>query len=316
MKLFVVIACLIAATFAELDDDYEQWISFKVKYERYYEAAEDKFRFEIFQKILRGIEEHNAKYERGEIEWRKGINQFSDWTDEQFQSLLNNKINTDLLLRNTLGVYKADPNEQSAASVDWRSKGAVLPVRNQGNCGGCWAFSASGALEGQLAIQKKQKISLSPQHLIDCSTKNSGCNGGFMDRAFDFVKSEGLSSEANYPYVARKTKCRKNVQKAITSISGYKRVNPTEKDLISAIEKIGPVSVSVGANYWREYTNGIYNITDCGPHVHGVVAVGYTDKYILLKNSWGSSWGEKGYIKLARGSNICGINDYNFYPIL
>ncbi|XP_072399508.1 cathepsin L-like proteinase [Diabrotica undecimpunctata] len=219
MKVFIFISCIIVVITAE-PDDYEQWISFKAKFGRYYGAAEDKFRFQIFQKRLRGIEEHNAKYERGEIQWRKGINQFTDWTDEQFESLLNKQVLTKPLLKNSLGVYKADPNEQLAASVDWRQKGAVLTVRNQAGCGGCWAFSASAALEGQLAIHKRQKIPLSPQHLIDCSKQNAGCRGGRMDWAFDFIKSEGLSSEANYPYVARKAKCQKDVKKTVTSISG------------------------------------------------------------------------------------------------
>ncbi|XP_050519251.1 cathepsin L-like proteinase [Diabrotica virgifera virgifera] len=319
MNLFVVIACLIAAVLAELDDDYEEWISFKDKFGKHYGTEEDKFRFQIFQKKLRGIEEHNAKYERGEVEWFKGVNQFSDWTNQQLRSLESLRlINTRELSNNSLGVYKADPKERLAASVDWRQRGAVLAVRNQGNCGGCWAFSAAAALEGQLAIHKKQKIPLSPQHLIDCSTKNHGCNGGYMTLAFDHVKSQGLSSERDYPYVARVTQCQRNAPKVITSISGYRRIRASEQDLISAIDKVGPVSVAVAIGQWDEYKGGIFNKANCGTRqTHAVTAVGYTDKYILLKNSWGARWGENGYIKLARGRNMCGINnENNVYPIL
>uniref|UniRef100_A0A6P7GFN2 Cathepsin L-like proteinase n=1 Tax=Diabrotica virgifera virgifera TaxID=50390 RepID=A0A6P7GFN2_DIAVI len=321
MKLCVVIACLIAAIFAEHDDDYEQWIDFKTKFNRYYGAEEDKFRFQIFQKRLRDFEEHNAKYEKGEEQWTKGVNQFSDWTEEQLQLLLNHKLNTQPLRSNSLGVYKADPNEQLPAAVDWREKGAVLAVRNQGTCGGCWAFSATAALEGQLAINKEQKIPLSPQNLIDCSTKDYGCIGGLMHTAFDFVKSHGISSEADYPFIGKDDNCRTNVTKTLTSISGYKGVN-TEEDIISAIAKVGPVSVAVSVgqtqNDWFQYKGGIFNKTTCGTTLdHGVTAVGYTDEYIIIKNSWGPDWGEDGYIRLARGLNMCGINNVlNYYPVL
>ncbi|XP_050516835.1 trophozoite cysteine proteinase-like [Diabrotica virgifera virgifera] len=319
MKLFVVIACLIAAIFAELKDDYEQWIDFKTKFNRHYGAKENEFRFKIFQKNLRDIEEHNAKYEKGEEQWTKGVNQFSDWTEEQLQSLLNHRLNTIPLRSDSLGVYKADPNEQLPASLDWREKGAVLAVRDQGWCGGCWAFSAIAALEGQVAIHKKQKIPLSPQNLIDCSTENKGCNGGLMNKAFEYIKSHGISSEEDYPFIEKDDNCRTNVTKVLTSISGYKGVN-TEQDLISAIAKVGPVSVAVatGKLDWFQYKGGIFNKTTCGTTLdHGVTAVGYTDEYIIIKNSWGPDWGEAGYIRLARGLNMCGINNkYNYYPIL
>uniref|UniRef100_A0A6P7HBA2 Cathepsin L-like proteinase n=1 Tax=Diabrotica virgifera virgifera TaxID=50390 RepID=A0A6P7HBA2_DIAVI len=114
---------------------------FKAEFSKKYGLAEDKFRFQLFQKKLREIEQHNEKYEKGEIGWSKGINQFSDWTDDEFESILNKQLATTPVLGKSLGVYEADPNEPLPASVDWREKGAVLPVRYQGGCGACWAFS-------------------------------------------------------------------------------------------------------------------------------------------------------------------------------
>uniref|UniRef100_A0A6P7GJ74 Cathepsin L1-like n=1 Tax=Diabrotica virgifera virgifera TaxID=50390 RepID=A0A6P7GJ74_DIAVI len=319
MKLFVVIACLIAAIFAELEDDYEQWIDFKTKFNRHYGAKENEFRFKIFQKNLRDIEEHNAKYEKGEEQWTKGVNKFSDWTEEQLQSLLNHRLNTIPLRSDSLGVYKADPNEQLPASLDWREKGAVLAVRDQGWCGGCWAFSAIAALEGQVAIHKKQKIPLSPQNLIDCSTENKGCNGGLMNKAFEYIKSHGISSEEEYPFIEKDDNCRTNVTKVLTSISGYKGVN-TEQDLISAIANVGPVAVAISLNAgWHLFKEKeVFNDTYCAKELvnHAVLAVGYTEDTITIKNSWGPGWGDNGFMRIARGQNICNINGKGVYPIL
>ncbi|XP_050505771.1 cathepsin L-like proteinase [Diabrotica virgifera virgifera] len=321
MQVFVVIAALIVAISAGLHEDYEEWISFKVKFSRKYGPAEDKSRFQIFQKKLREIEQHNEKYAKGEIGWKQGVTQFTDWTEEEFEAILDKQLATEPVLEDSLGVYKADPNELLEASVDWREKGAVLPVRHQSkprDCGSCWAFSAVGALEGQVAIHKKQKIPLSPQNLVDCTRNygNRGCRGGWPVRSFQYIQKEGISSEADYPYVAKDETCKKNARKSITRISGYKKVNPTEKDLISAISKIGPISVLVGASPWTNYVGGVYDNTNCGQINHAVLAVGYTDEYIIVKNSWGTEWGEGGYIRIARGKNICSINNQNSYPLL
>uniref|UniRef100_A0A6P7GU79 Cathepsin L-like proteinase n=1 Tax=Diabrotica virgifera virgifera TaxID=50390 RepID=A0A6P7GU79_DIAVI len=214
-------------------------------------------------------------------------------------------------------VHVADPNVKLASSVDWRSKGAVLPVRDQASCGSCWAFSTAAALEGQLAIHKNEKIPLSPQNLVDCSTQNDGCDGGDQVLAFKFIKSSGISSEADYPYVGVDQKCHKNVHKTVSTISGYKHLSANENALISALSSVGPISVSVDASVWSLYAGGLFDERDCGTDInHAVLAAGYTDEYILVKNSWGTDWGEEGYIRLARGHNICQINEDNSYPIL
>ncbi|XP_072399502.1 cathepsin L-like proteinase [Diabrotica undecimpunctata] len=316
MKVIFAITCLIVIITAEVTD-YQQWMSFKARHSKQYKITEDKLRFQIFQDNLREIEEHNARYTKGEVGWFKGVTPFADWTKEEFQGLLTRQAASRPKLNESLGVYIADPNVNLPSSVDWRNEGAVLPVREQGFCGSCWAFSTVGALEGQAAIHKQQKIPLSPQNLIDCSD-NDGCGGGDQVRAFQYVQTDGISSEADYPYIEDDDQmCQKNVKKSITSLSGYKHLNPNEEDLISAIATVGPISVSAISNMWSLYAGGIYDNRDCGTRLnHALVAVGYAEEYILLKNSWGTDWGEDGYIKVARGHNVCQINKDNSYPIL
>ncbi|XP_050517450.1 cathepsin L-like proteinase isoform X2 [Diabrotica virgifera virgifera] len=316
MKVIVVIACLIVTIAAELNG-YDHWVSFKAKHSKQYKITEDKLRFQIFQDNLREIEEHNARYAKGEVGWYKGVTPFADWTKEEFKALLTRQAASRPKLNESLGVHVADPNVKLASSVDWRSKGAVLPVRDQASCGSCWAFSTAAALEGQLAIHKNEKIPLSPQNLVDCSTQNDGCDGGDQVLAFKFIKSSGISSEADYPYVGVDQKCHKNVHKTVSTISGYKHLSANENALISALSSIGPISVSVDASVWSLYAGGLFDERDCGTDInHAVLAAGYTDEYILVKNSWGTDWGEEGYIRLARGHNICQINEDNSYPIL
>ncbi|XP_050517451.1 cathepsin L-like proteinase [Diabrotica virgifera virgifera] len=316
MKLLLVIACLIAGITADLND-YDQYVLFKAKHSKQYRITEDKLRFQIFQNNLREIEEHNARYAKGEVGWFKGVTPFADWTKEEFKALLTRQAASKPKLTDNLGSCIANSNVTLPLFVDWRFKDAVLPVRDQGQCGSCWAFSVVGALEGQVAIHQNQRVPLSPQYLNDCSKRNNGCSGGMQEDTFEDIQSIGICADADYPYVAQDQDCRTDVKKAISSISGYKKCNPTEEDLISAVATVGPISSTVDASTWSLYAGGILDDTNCGDWLnHAVLAVGYTDDYILIKNSWGEDWGEEGYIKLARGHNICAINEDNSYPVL
>ncbi|CAH1173504.1 unnamed protein product [Phaedon cochleariae] len=211
-------------------------------------------------------------------------------------------------------------------SVDWIAKGAVLGVKNQGACGSCWAFSATGALEGQNAIKNKKLIGLSEQQLLDCSSSygNGDCRrGGVMSFAFNYVKDHGIESEKDYPYKARKSQCRAVGSKSVLKIKGYKRVAKTENDLINAVATIGPISVSLDATYFHLYGGGIFDHKSCSTTApnHGVLVVGYGSQgdkdFWLIKNSWGGSWGEKGYIRMVRNKgNHCGIANGAVYPVL
>ncbi|XP_072400289.1 cathepsin L-like proteinase [Diabrotica undecimpunctata] len=289
------------------------------EYSRHYEHAEDKLRFQIFQNNLREIENHNARYERGEVQWFKGVTPFADWTEEEFQNFLNEQVLTKLTFKDSLGIYQADPYKKLPISVDWRKKGAVLPVRSRGGLPACWIFAGLEAVEGQIAIHKKQRIPLSPQNVIDCHP--NGHKGGAPVWVYSFVKKHGISSEANYPFVQKMEKCKKDVPKVITTLSGYKRVKKSDHDLISAIANVGPISVGVSTKNWglhHLYKGGVFNDTACTKKNidHAVLAVGYTEDYITITNSWGAGWGDKGFMNIARGLNLCHINSDAAYPIL
>jgi C1A family cysteine protease len=215
-----------------------------------------------------------------------------------------------------------------ASSLDWRQKNAVTPVKNQQQCGSCWSFSSTGSVEGAHAIKTGNLVSLSEQQLVDCSTAqgNQGCNGGLMDQAFQFIISNGgITSEAQYPYTATgPNTCQTNVT-SVATISSFVDVTPGSETALMAAVNLGPVSIAIEADQecFQFYSGGVLSDPSCGTNLdHGVLVVGYgtdaTSKqdYWIVKNSWGASWGESGYIRLIRGTNECGIAQEPSYPVV
>merc|ERR1711988_872050 len=201
-----------------------------------------------------------------------------------------------------------------ASDVNWVEKGAVTPVKNQGQCGSCWAFSTTGSVEGAMFLYSGELESYSEQQLVDCSKQNNGCNGGLMDYAFKYIETAPLELESEYPYHAKKSKCKYEKSKGKGKVKGFKdvRKDTTGMQLKAALAH-GPVSVAIEADQFvfQGYHSGIIT-HGCGTRLdHGVLAVGYGEDYFLVKNSWGASWGDKGYLKIAPSQ--CGITHQPSY---
>jgi C1A family cysteine protease len=287
----------------------------------YFDANDETYRKSVFTANLKKIRAHEEKG----LSYTLGMNEFGDMTWEEFYAKHTGFLGVRgrFMRSNNYG----DLSEVSpAASVDWTEKGAVTPVKNQGQCGSCWSFSSTGSIEGATYIATNTLTSLSEQQLMDCSKSegNMGCNGGLMDYAFEYViKNNGICSESSYPYKEEDGTCQSCTP--VATISSYKDVQESESALETAVTQ-QPVSIAIEADQeaFQFYNGGVMTGT-CGTELdHGVLAVGYgtysgTD-YWKVKNSWGPSWGLEGYILLEKGKSQsggqCGILMSASYPVV
>jgi cathepsin L len=303
------VICLDVHTQKALNSD-EDWEAFKSKYGKIYNGNEDEHRATYESNMQWAAENSNDGTQFGE-------NQFADLTTDQYRTAagLGYKANRHAGLPH-LGVHEY-AGEELAASVDWSTKGAVTPVKDQGQCGSCWAFSTTGGMEGAWQIASGSLTSMSEQQLVDCSTQNSGCNGGSMELAFNFAGTVNVATESSYPYTARDGSCKSSFTTAIPQggVTGYKSVGQSTDSLKSALQT-GPVSVAIEADQmaFQLYSGGVLS-SGCGTNLdHGVLAVGYDSNSFKVKNSWGSSWGESGYLQISQSGNTCGIHSDASYP--
>ncbi|KAL3699100.1 hypothetical protein R1sor_017122 [Riccia sorocarpa] len=285
--------------------------------------GEKEMRFQIFKDNLKFIHTHNVKAVK-EGNYLMGVNRFADMTHDEFKGkYLGSKFDRKRAPKTS---FRYAPVTNVPDSVDWRSKGAVTGVKDQGQCGSAWAFSTVGAVEGINQIVTGTLVSLSEQELVDCDTQNDyGCDGGWMDTAFQFINNNGgIDTEDDYPYKAQDGKCLKDkLNSHVVTIDDFEDVPEGEADLLKAVAN-QPVSVGIEASEWfRFYQTGVFS-GPCGTELdHAVVVVGYGtahgSDYWIVKNSLGALWGEAGYVRIKRGieatTGMCGIAMAASYPI-
>ncbi|CAD8168719.1 unnamed protein product [Paramecium octaurelia] len=295
LSLLATALLISGLAFYNQNEEAHSFKTWQKKFNKFYTQNEEIYRQIIFNQNVELINKHNSNPNKS---YSMAINQFADLTDEEFQSMYLGKPtyvktdNIELSKGNNLG------------DADWASR--MNPIKNQGNCGSCWTFSAVGAVEGFLIIRKGFKGVLSEQQLVDCAVDaGEGCNGGNSDLALDYIAEVGSVYERDYEYTAKDGVCK--VKQGKVRISGRENYGPNEDAIKKGIQNY-PLSVSVDATYWKFYNQGVYDGA-CRDdfHNHAVVAVGfdYAGNW-KIRNSWGEGWGEQGHIWLKPG-NSCAV---------
>ena len=280
----------------QLSAMFTQWKSEFNK--NYGNQMEEIYRLTIFKHNIQIIETHNSQKDKT---YEKGLNQFSDLTEEEFAATYLTfipKSQQSLQIESTEQI--SDDEE-----INWVEKGYVTSIKDEGACGACWAFAAIGPLEAMIKQQGKPLVSLSAQQLMDCSNSygNYGCNGGYMDSSYKYIKDKGITTEDKYPYKGAFQKC--IVDGGEYKVNGFVDIKDC-KTLASALLKI-PIAVAVDATKFYNYKSGVFNDCSSKPQLnHALAFVGMTSEYWLGKEQWGLKWGENGYIRISKAGNACG----------
>lgn len=313
MRVVVALLSLVAAS--SLGYTYKNdpsWLTFKTHFFKRYDTIDEEiYRYKIFTENMRLASHYNDN----EREANYGMTQFSD----KLSTELFTEITTPPNLAGTEDAPALPPplRGEIPTEFDWRAKGAVTDVKNQGSCGSCWAFSAVGCAEGAHFVNTSKLVSLSEQELVDCDGTCMGCNGGWVQMALSWAKSKGgFMTEAAYPYTAVKGTCMFNASQSVVRVTNIYNLLPNRPSKMQEyMMTYGPISVSLDASKFNSYLSGIMNGTDCSVITsnHAVLIVGWGvdsetgTEYWIIKNSWGPLWGENGYIRIVRGTNACNV---------
>lgn len=330
MKLIIAVVALVGFAQASLSLSHHSVVkpefqAFQLIHSKNYkDSAELLERSKIFEANKKVIDAHNARFAAGLESYQMAVNQFTDLLPSEFKEYILSDIDASELTAGIDLTFSPSGRADTPSSIDWRAKGAVTPVKNQGSCGSCWSFSAIGTLEGRQFLKSNRLVSLSEQNLVDCSSANNGCDGGWPATALNFIKENGgVDTEASYPYEAVEGACRYNPNNIGATVSNVVYVAGNENALKVAVALKGPISVAIDASGLQHYSSGVFNEPSCSQDVdHGVLVVGYGSAanggdYWIVKNSWGSSWGEGGYALMARNrNNQCAIASYGVYPLV
>jgi C1A family cysteine protease len=305
MKLLVCLALFATSALALSEIEAQnEFVSFLGTFAKKYDTTAEFFkRFNIFKDNLEYINQRNSQ----NLTYTLGLNEFSDLSHAEFVATYVGKLNNDApdIAPISEEVVVGTPN----AGIDWRNQGAVNAVRNQGGCGSCWAFAAVAALEGATKVSKGSLPTLSEQHLVDCSTSagNHGCGGGLPSNALNWAsRNGGVCTGSSYPYKGADGRCNTQCTKGATT-GGAQGVSSSDAGMTGAING-RPVAVAIVASGrdFQNYRSGVFAGPCPGNLDHAVTAVGWNDQAYIVRNSWGSSWGQGGYIQMKRG-NTCGI---------
>jgi len=321
LVFLVAFSQVIGKTEQEHERAFEQWTQ---EHGKVYNEDEVLYRFRIFKQNSDFVEKFNSEGHSFTV----GMNRFADLTNTEFLERHAGLLRPLVQVADPEHEYEFDGSQALPISIDWRTKGVVSRVKNQGSCGSCWSFSASGAVEGVWALNNTL-VALSEQNLMDCSRSygNYGCNGGLMENAFKYIIANGgIDTEASYPYQQTTTySCKYSVANKGASIRSYKTVISGSESALQNAVAYRPVSVAIDASLYsfQLYTGGVYYDAKCSSTAlnHGVLAVGYGSgtggAYWIVKNSWGTGWGDQGYVYMARNkSNNCGIATQASFPVL
>ncbi|XP_037716566.1 procathepsin L-like [Drosophila subpulchrella] len=308
-----------------------QWAQYKAKYRKHYKL-DDNYHRALYNRRVQTVANHNRLYSQGKVGFRMGLNEFSD-TDQGL--LFRYRTAVPPSQEPGVGFVAKPPGykqyNQITSGIDWRQYGYISAIENQGtDCLSCWAFSASGVLEAHLARKNSRLVPLSPKHLVDCVPyPSNGCFGGWVSVAFNYTRDHGIATKASYPYEPKQRDCRWKPQCSAGTLRGYVTLkNYDERELAEVVYNIGPVAVSIDHLHeeFNQYYGGILRIPSCKSDkaylTHSVLVVGFgTDPtwgdYWLIKNSYGTEWGESGYFRLARNANnMCGVASLPQYPLV
>lgn len=314
MKLLALLGIVALVCAAHTEDEYRLlWSKFRTQHNKIYKPYEEGYRYAVFKMNLNKIE----KFMSNSVDTQLAMNAFGDMSHEEFAAVyLGHRFEKPHI---TAPIYHSTGNDLPT-SVDWVKAGAVTAVKDQGQCGSCYAFSAVGSMEGAHWKKTSTLVSLSESQIVDCSAKygNEGCDGGEMSASIQYViDNGGIDTEACYPYEAVQRKCAYKSTCIGATMSGmYNVTEGSEADLADALVNRSPIAVAIDASDWsfQFYSGGVYDPSSCSTTEldHGVTLVGYntpaTGKaYWVVKNSWGKSWGISGYIWMRKGINRCGI---------
>lgn len=292
--------------FIALVNGNENFLDFVQKYNKNYDNSEFRTRLGIFEQNIKLINNLNA--EGGAV---YGIGPFADMTTEEFNEMYTGFV------KSNITVPEVTPEGDFADDIDWRSKNAITPIKNQGSCGSCWAFAATEAIESDAFISGKYSLLvLGPQQIVSCDKGSKGCNGGDPATAYKYIQKNGMEKESDYPYTAKDDSCKFNAAKVAVKIAGQAKISGGEAGLLTGLAG-HPTAVCHNTGGWQHYKSGI--MTSCGSgggHCTQMVGYASSGDYWIVKNSWGSSWGNSGYLYLKKGSNLCGIANHAIYPTL